>query len=332
VSVTRWAVLGTGQIAGVFADALAPVADAEIVAVASTDAARARPFADAHGIAGAGTHAEVLARSDVDAVYVAGVHTTHADLATAALRAGRPVLCEKPLAPSAARTAEVLAVAAETGLPVVEAYKYRFTPVADALRATITSGRIGAVRSVRASFGFVSPTRTGRLWDPALAGGAIYDVGGYPVSLAVAVARWAGVAGDDLRIAHAEGSLVRRTGVDKRARAVLGAPGFEAHVEAAITRSLTRAVTIEGEAETIHAEDGWGTRGVSARSFEIRVGADVERVEVPVVNAFAAEAAALAGAATAGVLEAAGMPWADTRTTARLLDAWRAALVPPAAG
>jgi predicted dehydrogenase len=237
------------------------------------------------------------------------------------------VLCEKPLAPSAERTADVLAVAAETGLPVVEAYKFRFTPFSDALRATIESGRIGTVRSVHAGFGFTSATRTGRLWDPALAGGAIYDVGGYPVSLAVAVARWAGVAGDALQVAHAEGRLVRRTGVDKRTQAVLAAPGFEAHVATAITRTLTRAVTIEGEDGTIHAEDGWGTRGVSASVFEIRTGGEVERVEVPVVNAFATEAAALAGAASAGVLEAPAMPWADTRATARLLDAWRAALL-----
>ncbi|RMI08705.1 Gfo/Idh/MocA family protein [Cellulomonas triticagri] len=331
MTTTRWAVLGTGQIAGVFTDALAATADAEVVAVASTDPARARAFTAGRGIPVAGTYDEVLA-ADVDAVYVATVHTTHADLAVRALRAGLPVLCEKPLAPDAAQVDAVLAAAAEARLPVVEAYKYRFTPFADALRSVITSGRIGAVRSLRAEFGFTSLSRTGRLFDPALAGGAVYDVGGYPVSLAVAVARWAGVPPETLSVGRVEGRLSRR-GVDERTRAVLAAPGvdgpgFEAHVAAAITRTLTRAVTVEGEHGTVHAADGWGTRGVSATGFEIRTAAGVERVEVPVVNAFAAEAAALVAAASAGVTEVEGMPWGDTTATARLLDAWRGALAP----
>lgn len=323
MTAARWAVLGTGQIAQVFIDAIAPLPDAEVVAVASSDAARARAFADGHRIARSGRYDEVLSDPGIDAVYVATVHTTHAELAIAALRAGKPVLCEKPLAPAADRTAEVLAVAAEVGLPVIEAYKYRFTPFAAAIQDVIESGRIGAVRSMSASFGFRSGSRSGRLFDPALAGGAIYDVGGYPASLAVAVARWAGVPGSALRIAEATGKLVRSTGVDKRTSALIAADGFEARVECAITRVLPRSIRIEGEYGVITADDGWGSRGVSAREFEIHGAGAVERVEVPVVDPFAAEATALIEAARAGATEVERMPWDDTRATARLLDAWR---------
>jgi predicted dehydrogenase len=321
---TRWAVLGTGQIARTFHAALDGVSGMHVQAVASSDPGRARMFADQHGIPEAGHYDDVLAA--VDAVYVATVHTTHADLAVRALRAGRPVLIEKPLALDAASTDRVLAAAESAGLPAVEAYKYRFTPFAEALHAVIRSGGIGAVRGLRAGFGFTAPTRTGRLFDSALAGGAVYDVGGYPASLAVAVARWSGVPLDALRVAEADGSLVRRTGVDKRTTATLTADGFTARIEAAITRTLSRSLVIEGEDGSILAEDGWGSRGVSARAFDIRRGSQVERVEVPVVNAFAAEAQALVDAAAAGRTEADAMPWQDSRATARLLDEWRSAL------
>lgn len=326
MTTTRWAVLGTGQIARTFLAATAGTDDARVVAVASSDAARARRFADEHGVPGAGTYDDVLADPQVDAVYVATVHTTHADLTVRALRAGRPVLCEKPLALDAAQTETVLAAAEDAGLPVVEAYKYRFTPFTEALRTAVAAGRIGTVRTVRAGFGFLSPTRTGRLFDPALAGGAVYDVGGYPVSLAVAVARWAGTPLDALAVVETDGRLVRRTGVDKQARAVLAAPGFTAHVEAAITRPLSRSVRIEGDDGSIHAEQGWGSGRTSATTFEIRTADGVERVEVPGVDPFAAEAAALAAAARAGVTQVGPMPWGDTVATARLLDAWRRAL------
>lgn len=326
MTTTRWAVLGTGQIARTFLAALAGADDARVVAVGSSDGTRARRFAAEHGVPGAGTYAEVLVDTDVDAVYIGTVHTTHAALTVQALRAGKPVLCEKPLGLDAAQTTTVTAAAEAAGLPVVEAYKYRFSPFTDALRLAVVEGRIGRVRSVRASFGFTAPTRSGRLFDPASAGGAVYDVGGYPVSLAVAVARWSGVSPEALTVTAADGGLARRTGVETHARALVTGPGFDARVEAAITRDLTRAVDIEGDRGSIHADQGWGSGRASARSFEIRTGASTEQVEVPVVDPFLVEARALAVAAAAGHLEDARMPWGDSTATARLLARWRSDL------
>jgi predicted dehydrogenase len=325
MTTTRWAVLGTGAIVRTFLAALADADDARVVAVGSSDGTRARRFAAEHGVPGAGTYADVLADPQVDAVYIGTVHTTHAELTVGALRAGKPVLCEKPLGLDPAQTAAVTAAAQAAGLPVVEAYKYRFSPFTDALRTAVVAGRIGRVRSVRASFGFMAPTRSGRLFDPAFAGGAVYDVGGYPVSLAVAVARWSAISPESLTVAEADGRLSRRTGVETRTRALVAGPGFEARVEAAITRTLSRAIDIEGDDRgSIHADQGWGSGRTSASSFEIRTGTSAERVEVPVVDPFLAEARALAAAAAAGDLQDPRMPWADSTATARLLARWRA--------
>ena len=162
-------------------------------AVGSSDTGRAEAFASTYGAPVAGTYADVLARDDVDAVYIGTVHTGHAPLAIAALDAGKAVLCEKPVTPTPEATASVLEAAARSGRPFLEAYKYRFGPMADALRQLVESGELGRLERLEASFGFESDPQSGRLFDPALAGGAILDVGGYPASLAVGIAAWAGL-------------------------------------------------------------------------------------------------------------------------------------------
>ena len=177
---TRWAVLGPGVISGFFARALPRSEHGLLHAVGSSDPTRAQVFAREHGAPVAGGYAEVLGRDDVDAVYVGTVHTTHAELCIAALEAGKAVLCEKPVTTTAADTRAVLAVADRASLPFLEAYKYRFGPLADELRRIVRDGVIGRPVHVEAAFGGASSTRTGRLFDPDLAGGAILDVGGYP--------------------------------------------------------------------------------------------------------------------------------------------------------
>ncbi len=139
----------------------------------------------------------ILARDDVDAVYIGTVHTTHADLAIRALEAGKAVLCEKPASPTADEVERILAAATRAERPFVEAFKTRFGPLAENLRAILASGELGAPERVEAAFGFAAGSRSGRLFDPALAGGAILDVGCYPVSLAVDVARAGGMPGPD---------------------------------------------------------------------------------------------------------------------------------------
>lgn len=322
---TRWAVLGPGQIGGWFARALPRSEHGTLHAVASSEPGRAEAFARTHGAPVTGTYAEILARDDVDAVYVSTVHTTHADLAVAALAAGKAVLCEKPVAPTAAETERVLDAAAAHGLPFVEAYKHRFGPLASALHATVADGTLGTPLHASSAFGFAAAERSGRLFDPALAGGAILDVGGYPVAFAVGVAAAAGVDLATLGVVRATGH-VGATGVDEHASATIGAEGLTADVECSIVADLARSAMIAGPAGALRLDDAYGSRSDSASSFVVRARGDERVVDARSVDPFAAEADAVSRALADGRTEAPEMPWEHTRAVARLLEQWRTAL------
>ncbi len=323
---TRWAILGPGGIAGFFARALPNSATGVLHAVGSSDPGRAAAFAAAHGADISGSYAEVLARDDVDAVYISTVHTGHAALALAALDAGKAVLCEKPVTPTLEETEHVLAAAASAGLPFVEAYKTRFGPFARALDAEIASGRIGTPLRVTVARGSLVETRTGRLFDPALAGGAILDIGGYPMSLVVSVAAAAGIPLDALRVTDASG-LIGDTGVDEHAYARIEAPGFTADVGTAIDADLSSSARIEGNEGSVVIPDAYGGRLESVRTFTVQSsGLDAEHLELGTIDPFAAEADAVASALAEGRTEAPEVPWAHSRTLARLLADWRRAL------
>jgi len=319
----RWAVLGAGVITGDFLAALPHAEHGVLHAVAARDGIRARALADAHGAPVAGTYDEVLARDDVDAVYIGTVHTTHAELALAALEAGKAVLCEKPLGVSVAETDAVLAHAARVGLPVVEAFKYRFGPFPERLRQLIASGALGELVSVDSTLGFAADAQSGRLFDPATAGGAILDVGCYPASLVVGLAAWAGIDVEPV-IVEADGVV---GAVDEQARATIAFGAFEARIGTAITVDLPRRAVIRGTAGRLEIDNVWGSRVVStAEAVLRRPDGSVEQIRTGTVSPMAAEADATILALRDGRTEAPEMPWAETRTTARLLEDWRAAL------
>jgi len=320
----NWAVLGAGGISGDFLRALPHAQLGALHAVGARDAARARVFADEFGGAVAGTYDEILARDDVDAVYIGTVHTSHRELALAALAAGKAVLCEKPLGISVAETEAVLAAAAEAGLPLVEAFKYRFGPLPDRLRE-IVAGELGEIVEVETAIGFAADRGARRLFDPALAGGALLDAGCYPVSLAVGVAAWAGRLGTATVVA-ADG-VIGETGVDEDASAELDLGGIRALVATSITRALPRSATIRGTAGEIEIPNVWGSRVESTDTAVLRrPDGSEERIVTGTLSPMAAEADATIAALRDGRTEVPEMPWAETLATARLLEDWRAAL------
>jgi predicted dehydrogenase len=320
---TRWAILGPGDIGGWFARALPGSAHGVLHAVGSTSPERAAAFAAEHGAPVSGSYEEILARDDVDAVYIATVNTTHAELALAALDAGKAVLCEKPLTPTADGLVRILNRAEEAGLPFVEAYKHRFGPFARSLDSAVADPKlVGPLRLV-ASFGFEAAERSGRLFDPALAGGAILDVGGYPVAMAVGLAAAAGVDLASLSITAASGTI-GDTGVDEHATATISTPGFSAEVACSIVAELPRSATITAANATLELPDVFGSRTASAESFILHAdGRDIE-IEVPTVDPFAAEADAVSRALADGHTQAPEVPWDHSRAVARLLAEWRA--------
>jgi len=181
----RWAILGAGRIAHAFAGDIALVPEARLQAVAAREFGRARAFADQYRAPDAfGDYDSMLASGDVDAVYIATPHSFHFEQTRAALRAGKAVLCEKPLTVTPQETRILIEEASTAGVFLAEAMWTWTLPAIQRAAAWIKDGRIGEVRQIDARFGFTAKRdREGRLFNPALAGGALLDLGVYPVAL-----------------------------------------------------------------------------------------------------------------------------------------------------
>src|SRR5688572_23018537 len=179
-----WGILGTGNIARQFATGVNASKRGRLVAVGSRDAAKAATFAAAHRIPTAcGSYEELIRRPDADAVYNSLPNSLHHEWTIRALRAGKHVLCEKPFASNLAQAQEMFDVAKASGKLAVEAFMYRSHPQTRAALMFIAGGEIGEVKLIRASFCFRTSRIAGNIrFDPALAGGAVMDVGCYCVS------------------------------------------------------------------------------------------------------------------------------------------------------
>jgi predicted dehydrogenase len=312
-----WGILGTGIIATAFADAVSDLPDGRVVAVASRRNTTAEAFADRFDIPGRYVRDDDLfADPRVDAVYVATPHHLHHDQTVAALRAGKPVLCEKPFAINATEAASMIRTARETGVFCMEAMWTRFLPFFERLREVVASGRIGEVRQVRADFGF--PVRfdpASRLFDPALGGGSLLDLGVYPITIA-----W-GVLGppDDFEAwAH-----LGETGVDEQFGALLT---YRSGAMASVSSSL-RAF---GANEAIVAGDHGYVRipqpfhHASRLEVHDAPDGDFEVIETPYEgNGYGYEAAAVHRALHDGATEDPRMPLDTSLAVMRLLDALR---------
>ena len=183
----RWGIIGPGGIAKKFASDLQLVADGELVAVASRNLERAQEFAQLyHAPKAFGSYEELFAYEEVDALYIATPHTSHAALTIEALKHGKHVLCEKPIAVSAEDAEKMVAEAKKQKVFLMEAMWSRFNPTIKKVKELVDSGAIGDVGYVNADFTFngLSKPEDGRLLNPELAGGSILDIGIYPLFLA----------------------------------------------------------------------------------------------------------------------------------------------------
>jgi predicted dehydrogenase len=183
--VIRWGILGTGQIARALAFALQEVAGAKLVAVASRGSAGAEKFGREFGVGRCHASYQALADDpEVDVVYIATPHAMHAENALMCLNGGKHVLCEKAFAMNRREAAEVVELARRKGLFLMEAMWSRFLPAIGEVRRIIASGEIGAVAQIQSDFGFVPAVGPEhRLLNRELGGGALLDIGIYPLSL-----------------------------------------------------------------------------------------------------------------------------------------------------
>ncbi|KUJ61979.1 oxidoreductase [Flavobacteriaceae bacterium CRH] len=181
----KWAIIGLGNIANQFATDLLLVDDAELVAVASRNQDNANEFAGKYNCPKAYDSYEALfADPEVDIVYIATPHNSHAELSIKALQNGKHVLCEKPIAISYADAVRMIEASRKQNKFFMEAFWTRFIPSVLDVLSKVKNGEIGQVNYIKADFAFIgSETEGRRLFDKKSGGGALFDIGVYPLFL-----------------------------------------------------------------------------------------------------------------------------------------------------
>lgn len=308
-----WGIAATGGIARTVGRIIAGHPDMRVAAVGSRSGQRARAFAaELEAPASYGSYSEMVEDPAVQAVYVATPHAQHAGVAELALSAGRGVLCEKPLTASLADTQRLVAFAQQRGVFLMEAMWTRFNPLVRRLKDLVDAGALGEIRTIRASFGFVAPyDAQSRLWNPALGGGALLDIGVYPVDLAHLL------LGPPAQVT-ATGSLAP-TGVDAEATVTLGwEGGAQALLETSFRVPLPGTAVIVGSAG--HAELGPSFHAPTRLVVECG-GAGPETWTVPDRNAgFIGELDEVARCLAEGRLDSEVHPLSATLATMRVLE------------
>ena len=313
----RWGILGTGSIAKQFVIGLKALPDHALAAVGSRSQASADAFAKEHGAARAHASYEALAADPaIDAIYIATPHPLHRANTVLALDHGKAVLCEKPFAVNAVEAEAMVAGATRNRRFLMEAMWTRFLPATRQVVAWLAAGAIGEVRLLNVDFGF----RCGwdpqsRLLAPALAGGALLDVGIYTLD-------YAHLVFGRQPASFAAKAHLGETGVDEQTAILASYPGGAlAALTCAVRTNTPHDVWIHGSEGRIHVPNFW--RATSATLMAD--GKEAQIVNLPFAgNGYEYQAAEVARCVREGRRESDVMPLAETLATMRTMDAIRA--------
>lgn len=309
----RWGFLGAGFIASrALAPAVHAAEGAVLHAVAARDADRARALGPAGPVTT--SYADLLADPDVDAVYISLANDVHAHWSIEALRAGKHVLCEKPLAMNVAEVDAMVTAAHESDRRLVEASWYRWHPRVRATQELLAAGAIGTVRHVAAGFVFAGKLAGNYRLETARGGGALYDVGCYAVS----AAQWA-FGGAPAREVVARQDL-GPTGVDLATEAVVSFDAGEAEIRAGISEPDRQWLIITGDAGELELRGAAFTSWVGDETVLLASdGAGTQRLTFPPTDPYRVMVEEFSSA----VLGGPGwlLPLAESRATAAILDA-----------
>lgn len=313
----RWGILGLGNIAGQFATGLKAIPDATLAAVGSRSQEKADTFGEKFGAARRhGSYRALAEDPEVDAVYVASPHPMHKDDALLCLNHGKAVLCEKPFTINAREAEEVIAAARKNNAFLMEAMWSRFTPVWAKIRQLLAEGAIGEPRMLQADFGFQAGfDPKSRLFDPALGGGALLDVGVYCVSLASMLF--------GTPVAQTGLATLGATGIDEQSAFVLRYGNGELAVLSTAVRTNTpHEATILGTSGSIRVESPWWIPKVLTLSQQ---GKDTQRIEIPFDgNGYNYEALEVMDCVRRGETESRHLPLSETLQIMQTMDALRA--------
>ena len=274
VQKTRWGILACGRIARKFADDLKHVAGAELVAVASRDLERAKAFAESFPASHVlGSYEELVQLDDVDVIYVASPHSHHFEHTMLCLDHGKAVLCEKAFAINSVQAGMMVDKAREKGVFLMEALWSRFLPHYIKVREMIDAGMLGEMKGILANFGFkpADPVPP-RLFDPALGGGSLLDIGIYPVFLAQSI-----LGVPENIIAHMDKSS---TGVDEQCSIIFQYPnGITATLFSSLATNLETDADIFGRNGRIRLTNRFYEPSASIQYYP---GIVSTRTEIPV--------------------------------------------------
>ena len=312
----RWGILSTGAIAQKFAEGLSYVADAELVAVGSRSQETAVSFAQKYNIPNVHTDYEALANDpDVDVIYIGTPHVFHKENTLMCLAAGKHVLCEKPFALNAQDAREMIALAREKNLFLMDAVWTRFLPIMDEVRSLLKDGAIGEIRMIVANFGFHQPFNPeSRLYKLELGGGALLDVGIYPIMFAHHL-----LGAPDEVVGQA---TIGQSGVDEQSTYLLKwRNGAMAQLSAAVSTQMNQEAIIYGTNGRIHLKEPWW---MGERFLTLTQDGKSKQISVPFVgNGYNYEATAVSEAIRNGQTEHPLMPLDETVEIMQTMDALR---------
>lgn len=323
-----WGLIGPGGIAHRFADAVHRLPGTHLRSVLGRDAARAATFVQHWSRDGKPAPRAVssldslLADERIDAIYIATPHSSHGEFARRCIAAGKPVLCEKPLVPSLAQAQDLVATAQQHQVFLMEALWTRFLPLYAVLKQRLAAGDIGELRAIQSSFCFAVPfDAASRVFNPALAGGTLLDIGIYNL----AATRWVlqaalGHCPEPTRI-QATGVLAP-TGVDQRVTATLEFPqGITSQFTCAFDSVSANALHIFGSAGSITLpRDFWQATQATLH----RTGCEPETLNAPfAINGFEYEVEEAMRCVRAGLLQSPQMHHTETLALVAWMDQLR---------
>ena len=331
----RWGIIGPGSIAHNFADALKQAYSGELIAIASRTSSKLEEFGNKYQIKEEfrfNDYDALLENENIDAVYIATPHVFHAELSIKAAGKGKHILCEKPGAVNFAEASKVIEKIKEAGVFYKEGFMYRCHPQIPALINIIKKNTIGNIKQITSSFGFnmqkIIPDH--RLFDKNLAGGAILDVGLYPISLSRMVAGVAVGKKFINPISVTAKARIGETGVDEIAFTTLI---FEndiiAEVATAIMQNMDNNAVIKGETGKIIIDDPWmpgkdgGPYNTTIRIIKNGKEEILEFKGPEHLFFFEAELASQTIAKQRTEVPYPGMTWDDSLGNIKVLDMWR---------
>ncbi len=306
----RFGIMGAGNIAVQFCDAVRHVQGAQVAAVACKDPARAAAFVEKNGIQETCSYEALVRRSDIDAVYIATTHNFHYENLKLCLSHGKHVLCEKSMVESSARAREICALAEKNRLFLMEALWSRFLPHINRAKAWIEEGKIGTPQMGYMDIGFrAAPDMENRINNPSLGGGAALDLSVYPISI------MSYLLGDRIDAFQAMASHLDN-GVDKVNNIAMRIGGCIVNAQAITTAKLP-------EAAYIYGTEGYIKIPEAHRSDEctlFREGEAPLTFKAPYENGFVGEIEETIRCVRAGKLESSVMPHASTIRCAEIFD------------